>query len=860
MIELNFNSRGLAPSLRKIFQKDSLIFPEKVLGVTLWDKQKEIFRAIYENERVAVPACNHASKTHTAACLTLSFLFTYCPSKVITTSALKEQVRDALWSEIRTRVRYARIPLMEEKHVTTMGINLGPDWYAVGLRPQDSSQEAFQGRHSPNILLIFDEACHDEETEILTNEGFKKFYELQPYHRVLTMNPFSFDVKYVKPTKYYIYDFKGHLYHFKSRTSDFMITENHFLFFQKQYCRKKTRIWRYEKIKDITHSEVFYPRFINWKGERREYFTLPAYLDGNGKLRPERKIGMKSWLSFLGWYLSEGSISQDVTQIRITQNDSKKFARIKALVKKMGFEYFVSGTQIIIGDVQLASYLACFGCNSFNKRIPRFVFDLDKTLIKIFLKAFHQGDGYMNRKRRIFYTSSKFLADGLQELILKSGRYASVTKRKIKGQRKFIKDHWATTTQDAYVIAEYSVQKDKFGKIYTKRIKKVPYEGRVYCVEAPPYHLIYTRRNGKCMWGGNSGIADNIWESAEGLMTSANCHWLALGNPFDPLSPFGEACNSDEWVTIHISAYDTPNVKAGRNIYPRLMPWDWPEKKKKQWGEDSARYQIRVLGQFPEREEEKLIPYSLAKEVFERKYNRCTDETLVIGLDPAGLGKDKTVWVLRQGSSIVTIKWVLNATDEAIGRRTLELAETYRSANKPTIINIDGGWGKGIYEYLRKHGNPEKVKINLVFLSSKPENDENEYYNLRTQVGFRLKEAIERGLCLSPSARIVKDAWLSDITAIKVIEDPRTGKRKLENKRKLKKRLKRSPDFLDATLLSFVSSYRTPPAMVTVSEFQYKEANKEVIDNSMFPSMMHQFKIKRRNPIFFFRNNIRRFS
>jgi len=515
VIELNFNSRGLAPSLRKIFQKDPLIFPEKVLGVTLWDKQKEIFRAIYENERVAVPACNHAGKTHTAACLTLAFLFTYYPSKVITTSAFKEQVKDALWSEIRTRVRYSRIPLMEEKHVTTMGINLGPDWYAVGLRPQDSSQEAFQGRHSPNILLILDES---------------------------------------------------------------------------------------------------------------------------------------------------------------------------------------------------------------------------------------------------------------------------------------------------------------------------------------------------------SGVGENIWESAEGLMTSANCHWLALGNPFDPLSPFGEACNSDEWVTIPISAYDTPNVKAGRNIYPRLMPWDWPEKKKKQWGEDSARYQIRVLGQFPEREEEKLIPYSLAKQVFERKYNRCTDETLVIGLDPAGLGKDKTVWVLRQGSSIVTIKWVLNATDEAIGRRTLELAETYKSANKPTIINIDGGWGKGIYEYLRKHGNPEKVKINLVFLSSKPENDENEYYNLRTQVGFRLKEAIERGLCLSPSARIVKDAWLSDITAIKVIEDPRTGKRKLENKRKLKKRLKRSPDFLDATLLSFVSSYRTPPAMVTVSEFQYKEANKEVIDNSMFPSMMHQFKIKRRNPIFFFRNNIRRFS
>jgi len=853
--EFIFNSKGLAPSLRKVFQKDSLIFPEKILGVTLWDKQKEIFRAIYENERVAVPACNHASKTHTAACLTLSFLFTYYPSKVITTSALKEQVKDALWSEVRTRVKYSRTPLIEEKHVTAMGINLGPDWYAVGLRPQDSSQEAFQGRHSPNILLLFDEACHDEETEILTNEGFKRFYELQPYHKVLTMNPFSFETEYVKPTRYYVYDFKGDLYHFKSRTSDFMITGNHFLFFQKGIAGKRS--WHYQRIKDIKAADIFCPRFVNWKGKHERYFTLPAYLDGHGKIRPAKRIGMRAWLSFLGWYFSEGYLSNEITYIQITQQDPKKRARIKWLIKRMGFNYSSHGIQVIIHDVQLANYLAHFGCDALNKRIPKFVFNLDKTLIKVFLKAFHEGDGYIKKGQRIFYTSSKFLADGLQELILKTGKYASVIKRKIKGQRKFIKDHWATSSSDGYVVAEYSDKSINFAKISRNKIKKVPYEGKVYCVEAPPYHLIYTRRNGRCMWGGNSGISENIWDAAEGLMTSTNSHWLALGNPFDPLSPFGEACNSDEWVTIHISAYDTPNVKAGRNIYPRLMPWDWPEKKKKQWGEDSARYQIRVLGQFPEKEEEKLIPYSLAKEVFARKYNRCTDEALVIGLDPAGLGKDKTVWVLRQGSSIVTIKWVLNATDEAIGRRTLELAETYRSADKPTIINIDGGWGKGIYEYLKKYSNSEKVKINLVFLSSNPENDENEYYNLRTQVGFRLKEAIERGLCLSPSAKIVRDAWLSDVTAIKVIEDPRTGKRKLENKRKLKKRLKRSPDFLDATLLSFVSSYRTPPAMVTISEFQYKEANKETNDNSMFPSMMHHFKIKRRNPIFFFRNNIR---
>ena len=511
-------NKQLVASLCKVFQKDPLVFPEKVLGVTLWEKQKEIIKAVFENERVAVPACNHASKTHTAACLTLAFLFAYYPSKVITTSAFKEQVKDALWSEIKARIKYSVVPLVEDKHITAMGLYLGPDWYAVGLRPQDNSQEAFQGRHSENILIILDEA---------------------------------------------------------------------------------------------------------------------------------------------------------------------------------------------------------------------------------------------------------------------------------------------------------------------------------------------------------SGIGENIWESAEGLMTSTNCHWLALGNPFDPLSPFGEACHSDEWVTIQISAYDTPNVKAGRNIYPKLMPWDWPEKKKKQWGEDSAIYQVRVLGKFPDKQEERLIPFSLAKQAVERKYERNSSEPLIIGLDPSGLGRDKTVWVIRQGLSIVAIKWVLSATDEAIGRKTLEYARIYKSSDNPTIINIDAGWGKGIYEYLKKHANPEKIKVNAVYLSSQAQEKE-EFYNLRTEAAFRLRESIEKGLCLSPSARVVKDMWLEDITAPNFEEDAKSGKKKLESKKHLKKRLGRSPDFLDATLLTFVSEYRTAPIMVSATHLELEnKTEKEQLENnessiySVFPSAVHQFKVIRRNPLFFFRRHIR---
>ena len=40
--------------------------------------------------------------------------------------------------------------------------------------------------------------------------------------------------------------------------------------------------------------------------------------------------------------------------------------------------------------------------------------------------------------------------------------------------------------------------------VKTSQIKEINYNGYVYDVEVEPYHTIYVRRNGKCMWSGNS--------------------------------------------------------------------------------------------------------------------------------------------------------------------------------------------------------------------------------------------------------------------------------------------------------------------------------------------------------------------
>ena len=82
-------------------RSNPVMWIENVLGVRLWSKQKEIVRAVRDEPRVAVRAGHNVGKSFVAACLALWFLYSFRPSKVVTTAPTWRQVREILWREIR---------------------------------------------------------------------------------------------------------------------------------------------------------------------------------------------------------------------------------------------------------------------------------------------------------------------------------------------------------------------------------------------------------------------------------------------------------------------------------------------------------------------------------------------------------------------------------------------------------------------------------------------------------------------------------------------------------------------------------------------------------------------------------------
>lgn len=148
-------------------QRDPAFFFEKILGVdTLEDYQRRILETVRDNERTAISACHDVGKSWTMARVVLWYATCFPYSKIITTAPTFNQVKNILWSEIRSAHARSKYPLGGKMNLTDWHLSQHGDWFAIGFTPRNEltggegqgTQSSFQGFHAPHILVVFDEA------------------------------------------------------------------------------------------------------------------------------------------------------------------------------------------------------------------------------------------------------------------------------------------------------------------------------------------------------------------------------------------------------------------------------------------------------------------------------------------------------------------------------------------------------------------------------------------------------------------------------------------------------------------------------------------------------------------------------
>jgi len=341
--------------------------------------------------------------------------------------------------------------------------------------------------------------CVDDKTEILTDKGWLYFRELNlEEDKVLSMDLNTRDAEFVPINHYFESYYEGKMFEITGRSINLLVTPKHKFFVKSNYTLKKWQYLPIEKIKDWFSYRLPSTCLVN--GQEPEIFTVPSVLSPTHKYI-EKNVKMESWLTFLGWFLSEGSLDRPKNKYRISIAQSKKvhpekWQEIKDILDILGYNYNIEmevGFSIYNKALYYCLADSCYEgdiyrCNT--KKIPDYVFLLSPNFKKILLDTFLRGDRCREGKYSRYYTTSPLLADGLQVLLLMSGNGASISKRKRK-------EEWNV---------EYSISSRKTKDILLNKnsIKETYYKGFIYDVNVEPFHSILVRRNGKVCWTGNT--------------------------------------------------------------------------------------------------------------------------------------------------------------------------------------------------------------------------------------------------------------------------------------------------------------------------------------------------------------------
>ncbi len=177
------------------------------------------------------------------------------------------------------------------------------------------------------------------------------------------------------------------------------------------------------------------------------------------------------FLKLLGYYLSEGSLDDCEGNSSIVLYNKKEAVLedmrncIYKLTNNKPNERITEGygtcLELSFNHKVLFEFIKRNCMKRQGKRIPDFIFGLDKRKIGVFLSALYCGDGTIKQSHFDYYTTSKNLANDVTQLLLVYGIVAKIGKRNRVGRK----------TTDYEIKFYMSYKKEEFLK-YVKPIGK----------------------------------------------------------------------------------------------------------------------------------------------------------------------------------------------------------------------------------------------------------------------------------------------------------------------------------------------------------------------------------------------------
>jgi len=299
------------------------------------------------------------------------------------------------------------------------------------------------------------------------------------------------------------------------------------------------------------------------------------------------------------------------------------------------------------------------------------------------------------------------------------------------------------------------------------------------------------------------GLSKEIIDALGNITSNEDSRRILIANPTNPSSYMGRIFKESlgNWVTTSISAFDTPNFTDERDEFPdevlrNLVGPSYVEDKKAEYGENSARYKSRVLGEFAWDLGDTLIQPEDVAVAYDTDITPLDSDRITLGVDISRFGSDLSVIYINHGGKV---RFVKSFDKNSLTELVSWVHKTAVDVGAHEVRYDVAGVGQG-FEELMWQMEPRPYKM-IGMNPNEKSPDKRQWHNSRAWWWDSTRKMLRGG---ELDVDIADERVTDELMSVGYKFNATSGGLVLESKDDMKKRGMKSPDFADAFVYAVV--------------------------------------------------------
>lgn len=351
---------------------------------------------------------------------------------------------------------------------------------------EDVGSDATRSRGLISYLMRDRHGCYDEQTEVLTNQGWKPWPDVTGHEQFVTRSSDGL-IEYQRASHHIAKRYDGPMIRLRMAQIDLLVTPDH-------------RMWASRRRQ---------PRRTIWGLIPARQLQVACHrLDmAGGRWDADMPLDFRTaWFALLGFFIGDGHSAGSTPSFRLRKDREIRYLHEQAAAAGYVVSSCAGDCYGLLADEDFRLFAKkCYAPDG-AKVIPTEVLGSSRESLLALLDGLWHSDGSVSATgKRTYATTSRVLAGQIQEVALKTGQAAVVALAPKRDGHLGDKPVWRVTLYRARNATP------RIGWTTEARARQVTiehYRGRIYCVTVPNGTL-YVRRNGKPLWCGNSPFEHN---------------------------------------------------------------------------------------------------------------------------------------------------------------------------------------------------------------------------------------------------------------------------------------------------------------------------------------------------------------